>query len=779
MADYDLIVAGGGLAAVCCAIAAAEEGSRVLLLNDRPVLGGNSSSECGVPPHGADALGHNRNLRESGIMEELRLEFYCRRSANESNLKVWDELLSERCSRVKNLTVLLNCRVDGVVASRSCISAVSGVNLLSGETFSYSADLFADGTGNGALGYLSGAQFRFGREAADEFGEHELGRAAADSSTLGCSIYGHAVRRDCPVSYTPPEDAIRYTDCESLSHRSHNIRAIFPKLACKDDFTEFRFFWWLEWGGDLNVIEDEDVIYDRLKRELFGLWDHLKNHCSEETCNALACFELQDYTAFPLRRESRRLVGDYILNENDCASGRIFDDAIGYGGWPMDDHPPMGIASREPGCRQLFLSGPYTVPYRCCYSANIDNLFLLGRCISVTHAALSSVRVMNTLAALGEAVGTAAALCREYSISPRELGKKAIHTLQQRCLSRDLFIPGIKREFIQLPHAVVSSSRPLSGTVDEFGRFDLRYPTFLQLPLSSNELTGFRILIEAQQDTELLYSFSESDSVESVSAGLLREMLLPVKAGKHWLELLPSPITFSRPVARLCMMPNPDILWYYGSELYHTRWGVRADEDGEALSYHGAAKQLTRDGWIFCNGNGRPTAEAALWLRNLPGYHVHDKLLVTPCFALQPVQYPYGTDSLLSGISRGEALPNIWISQASLPQSCSFSFDEPIDIRQIEIIFDTNLDYADQRYGFPRGDSNPDLAIPSVIRETVSDYTLSLVLADGTEKILSVSDNIHRRNLLSVQVKGLRSLTLTVTATRGCPEARVFGIYLR
>lgn len=778
--QYAVVVVGGGQAGVCAAVAAAQSGQRVLLVQDRPMLGGNASSECGVPAHGAEALGHNRNLRETGLMEDLRMEFYCRLSSDRSDLTCWDSLLAALCAKTDGLTVLLNARAEQVTVSDGIIRSVRIRRTDAGDCFSVTAPIFLDATGDGTLGFLAGAEYRMGRECRDEFSERILGRETADRHTLGCSIYGHAIRREHPVSFTPPEGAASYPDCASLSHRSHDVRSIFPKLTCREDGSEFIFFWWLEWGGELDVTRDEAEIYAHLQSELFGVWDHLKNRCSEETVSALRNYELAGWTAFPLKRESRRLVGDYILNENDLVEGRLFPDVIGYGGWPMDDHPPMGIASREPACDQLFLSAPYTVPFRCCYSKNIGNLLMAGRCISVTHAALSSVRVMNTLAAIGEAVGVAAAMCAARGVSPRVLAETAMHELQQAILARDLYLPGVpadpEGDLARFAHVSLTSSRALTGTDDRIGSIPLTRRTALRFPVSTDRLDALRVRLTADRDSCVRWQLLRGETVEENGTEPLAEGVLSVSAGSREYALpgAPFPAGDGR-VLTLILDPADGVSWDYGTELYHTRWALEFHGKMEGLSYHGASHVVARSPFLNINGCGRLPAELALDLQALPGFRCHDKPFLTPCFRVEPPQYPY--TALTNGVLRSAALPNLWISGAGLPQSAVLSWDAPVPVRAVELYFDTDLDLADQRYGFPRGKTNPDRAIPAVIPQTVSDFTLSLRLSDGSVRTQTAAGNFRRRCTLSFpDVPKVCALTLTVTATRGVNEARVFGI---
>lgn len=778
---YDVVVVGGGHAGICAAIAAAENGQKTVLIQDRPVLGGNASSECGVPAHGAEALGHNRNLRDTGILEDIRMDFYCKYSKSSDVPAYWDYLLEKRCRETKNLTLKLNTRMINAKKEGRNVKSIDVACLNKPNSYSIEGKVFIDGTGDANLGYILGAEYRQGRECKDEFNENYLGKEKADNYTLGCSIYGWAERRDFPVTFNPPEDIVKYDSCESLAHRAHTIDHIIPRVVCSKDKSEIMFFWWLEWGGELDVIQDSEIIYDHLKKELFGLWDHLKNHCEQNTTEALKNYELTRWSAFPLRRESRRLIGDYILNEKDVINGVVFDDAIGYGGWPMDDHPPMGIASKEAPCNQLFLSAPYTVPYRCCYSKDFDNLFMVGRCISVTHAALSSVRVMNTLGSIGEAIGIAASMCAERNISTRDLGKSYIHELQNRIIRRDLHLIDVKvddsSDLARKAIPFVSSEKAYCVNDGKIGEIPLKYDTALQLPISEEIVDSFEVLLDSSVATDVQWEIRIGKRIGLIGDEIILSGEIQISSGCNYYKLAKGFKVGYGNILTVVLKSNKDVSWVYGKELTHTRWGVSFNGDMNGVAYHGNSVVIPNpDNWVWVNGNGRVPKDLALLIEKLPGYKRHSKLFVTPSFKISPAQKPFGASNLISPEYRFTDWTNIWISEKELPQYATLKWDSPITISSIELIFDTNLDYSDQRYGFPRG--GEDYSIPESIEETVSEYSVTLYDSDGKEVFFKKYEgNIYRRRKIELEapVSNIAVLRLDVISS-GCNEARVFGI---
>lgn len=433
----DICVVGGGLAGLCAAVAAARGGARTVLVHDRPVLGGNASSEIRMWVCGA----HGDNRRECGILEELELENMYRNPGQ--NYSVWDSVLYGKARFQENLTLLLNCSVHELAKKGARIASVTGWQLTSETRHTVTAALFADCSGDSVLAPLSGAACRLGREAAGEFGE-SIAPARADRRTMGMSCLIQARQADRPRPFIPPDWAYRYPDEAAFAHRGHDL---------KNWATNF---WWLELGGEEDSIHDTEAIRDELLKTAFGVWDHIKNHGDHGADN----WELDWVGFLPGKRESRRCEGDHILTENDVAAGGRFADTVAYGGWTMDDHHPGGF--RHPGPPNAFhpAPSPFGIPYRCLYSRNVENLFFAGRNISTTHAAMSATRVMATCALLGQAVGTAAALAAREGLSPRGLYPAHIPRLQQALMEDDCWLPGRQRAVPDLSaRARLSASR--------------------------------------------------------------------------------------------------------------------------------------------------------------------------------------------------------------------------------------------------------------------------------------------------------------------------------
>ena len=421
--QVEFCVIGGGLAGLCAAVAAARRGVKTLLMHDRPVLGGNASSEIRMWICGA----HGDHNRETGLIEEILLDNLRRNPA--ANFSIWDSILYEKARFQDNLTLLLNTTCLDAVMDGRRIRSVKGWQLTAETWHEVAADTFADCSGDSILAPLTGAEFRLGREARGEFNE-DIEPELADTKTMGMSCLLQARETGVPCGFTPPPWAHRYPSCDALANRGHRLE------GCQN-------FWWLEIGGEGDILHDAEANRDELLKIAFGVWDHIKNHCADKA--DFRTWDLEWVGFLPGKRESRRYVGDHVMTQNDVRAGGAFPDVVAYGGWSMDDHHPAGF--RHPGAPTVFhpAPSPFGIPYRCLYSRNIANLFVAGRNISVTHAAMSSCRVMATCALLGQAVGTAAAIASRQKISPRAVGQRHLDELQQALLDDDCRLPGIAR----------------------------------------------------------------------------------------------------------------------------------------------------------------------------------------------------------------------------------------------------------------------------------------------------------------------------------------------
>lgn len=437
-----LLVAGGGISGVAAALSAARNGAKVVLVQDRSVLGGNASSEIRMHVLGASFRGQElrTEARESGILEEIMLD--CAVQNPQWNAHMLDLILYDKCRREANITLLLNATVIGtrMVGTRIVAAYVSRES--TEEQFEIMADLFADCTGDGRLGFEAGALFTTGRESRDEYGE-SYAQANRDAYRLGSSLLFTTRDMGKPMPFTAPPWARSFTE-EDLKFRGH-------------DTWEYGY-WWIEFGGMLDTIKDNEWIRDELLVIMMGVWDHIKNSGNHpESAN----WALDWFGWLPGKRESRRFIGQYMLTQNDLEQAADFPDVVAYGGWPMDTHPPGGIdAKDEKPSSKPQTPYMYSIPVRAMVSKNICNLLFAGRNISATHIAFSSTRVMATCAVMGEGIGAfaAAALVRQPDLHKACCDDAVIAETQQRLLRQGAFLPGRTLQSPLAAQATISAS---------------------------------------------------------------------------------------------------------------------------------------------------------------------------------------------------------------------------------------------------------------------------------------------------------------------------------
>ncbi len=503
----DLCIVGGGLSGMSAAIAAAREGIKVCLIQDRPVLGGNASSEIRMWVRGAKGL-HNR---ETGIISEIEEENIYRNPR--LNYSLWDTVLYEKIKNEKNIRLILNCSVLDAETVNGTIKSVTGWQLTTYTFIKVKAKYFADCSGDSILAPITGALYRVGREGNDEYNE-TIGPKTADAKTMGMSILMQARETDHPVKFTPPTWANVYENDEDFEFAKdkateEGVSFTANKLSkgatkCTRDHklkTSGVNFWWMELGGEDDSIHDSEEIRDRLLKIALGIWDHIKNRGDHGADN----WQLEWLGFLPGKRESRRYIGAHVLTENDVLAEGKFEDIVAFGGWPMDDHNPAGFNSTrtQPPSVLHPAPSPYGIPYRSLYSANIKNLFFAGRNISATHAAISSTRVMATCALLGQAMGTAASIAVKNSLSPDGVYTEKREELQRILRDAGCYIPFSKRE---IPALTLSAKTNLTDAQKEV------LFNGLERPDADNTVN----YIELEKGESIEYSFDGPTAVESL-----------------------------------------------------------------------------------------------------------------------------------------------------------------------------------------------------------------------------------------------------------------------
>lgn len=449
----ELCVIGGGIAGTYAAITAARLGLKTVLIHERPVFGGNASGEIRMWICGAQ----QRLYKEAGLQEEFEIANYYFNPSKNHYLN--DALLYRSVEREKNLTALLNCTcfaadtqpVDTQPADtqNEKIQSVTAYQMTTQTLYRVQAKYFADCSGDSILAPLTGAHYMYGREAAEEYGEHtERPHAVRDRKTMGNSLLMQARDVGHKVQFTAPDFA------EKVSVQKLKEKGVSLEKTSEN-------FWYIELGGNVDTIAEAETLNRRLLALCLGVWDTVKNSGEFNAEN----FDLEFLGFLPAKRESRRMKGDYVLTANDILSGGNFADTVAYGGWGLDDHNPDGFDGKESNYYQP-VRGVYGIPYRCLYSENIGNLFFAGRNISATHLATSSARVMGTCGCIGQAVGAAAFVANRYGLLPRAAGKH-IGEIQQLLLMRDCYLPRVDRKVSSLcKKALLTVTGNGSGATD-------------------------------------------------------------------------------------------------------------------------------------------------------------------------------------------------------------------------------------------------------------------------------------------------------------------------
>jgi hypothetical protein len=394
---FDLVVVGGGIAGTCAALSAARMGLKVVLVQDRPVLGGNNSSEVRVHLMGDTDKNHYPKLGR--IVREM--DNGDPGNGNPDAKEYGDARKIAIAKAERNLTLFLNTHVYQVEKNGDKVVAVVGRDIATNQEVRFTGLYFADCTGDGTLGHLAGAEYRMGRESKAETGE-SLAAEQADQFTLGTSNLWASVERDTVSSFPETPWAMPFSDEYHID--------------------EARADWQWETGfGNFNTITEAEKIRDHNLRAIYGNWSYLKHHKPQKYAKR----ELAWVAYIGGKRESRRLLGDHVLTQMDIQEGKQHPDGTVTATWTIDLHFPDAKNSQYFEGQEFFAAtkhikvAPYTIPYRCLYSRNVSNLFMAGRNISTTHVAFGSTRVMRTCGMMGEVVGMAAFLTKKYATTPR------------------------------------------------------------------------------------------------------------------------------------------------------------------------------------------------------------------------------------------------------------------------------------------------------------------------------------------------------------------------
>ena len=715
MINAELVVVGGGVTGTLAAVAAAREGVKTVLIQDRPVLGGPSSSECS-DGSGKMVLGApnycNRNAREAGLMEEVR-NFHSRRFINGWR-NHWSLTLRDFVEAEENVTLLMNCSVYDCLCENGVIKCVYARQCGSELEYTVYADNFIDASGDGALGFKAGAEFRMGREGRAEFNE-PLAPEQPDSKTMGTSICFRAEDVGHPIKFEAPSWAYKINSDDDLPYRMHSN----PTSG----------YWWLEYGGEVNTIADNEEIYKVLRSVLFGMWDHVKNGGDHGAEN----YAISWVSSVGGKRESRRFMGDYILKQSDVLEHPRFPDAVAYGGWPIDIHPPEGVFGKgHPGSTPPFIfPGLFPIPFRSLYSRNISNLMMAGRNISVTHVALGSTRLMATCGLLGQAVGTAAALLKKYNCTPRELYQDHSAELRQLLQKRDAAIPGFPVHIDDdlALQAKLSADSSYAFVMEDAERFiplvAIDTPTKKFDPCDvapEDRRIGMKFLWDGQDLKRISFKFNNPTAGSQKVTLRIRKEFFDANDIAAATQIIPQ-----------------------GESVVAFDFDLKLASGSYALIFDDA-----------------PELQIGVSSRHLPGFERKlDGCYLNyehPVCEFSPMQYPYDASRVVNDNGRSvDGAPSLWMADG-VAATLKLEWENPVALNEVDIVFDTNLDR---------------FKLEQIAPECVKAFVIE---ADGKE-IYREDDNTQRfvrckfSALLTVS-----KLELKITGTNGDNNARVVAV---
>lgn len=667
--NSNFVIVGGGMSGVCAAIAAARAGIKVALVQDRPVLGGNASSEVRLWILGATShMGNNnRWSREGGIIDEILVENLYKNK--EGNPVIFDAILLDKVKSESNITLLLNTAVYDLEKSADDKISKLFAFCPQNETFyELSAPLFCDASGDGIVAYRAGASYWMGSEDKLTYNEKFAPNPGDYGELLGHSLYFYSKDTGKPVTFAAPSYALK--DITKIP-RFGNINS--GEHGCK--------FWWLEYGGRKDTIHDTEDIKWELWSIVYGVWDYIKNSGKFDNVDNLT---LEWVGVIPGKRESRRFRGHYTLVQQDIVEQRHHYDAIAFGGWAIDLHPADGAYSNKSGCIQYHSKGIYEIPYRCFVSKDISNLFYAGRCISASHVAHGSSRVMATAAFGGQAVGYAAAQCIKNNLLPADI----IEEEQIKILQNSLNIVGQS-----IPNTKINGSENLAITasieassilnLDEIKEcqlwYQLEYSAAQMLPLKADTQYSFEVNIDAEEDTILNIELRYAEKRENYTPDCTAEKLtFELKKGIQKLS-----VAFQK------TLPNNQ----YGfiTFLKNEKVKIRMSDK----RYTGIVSVFNKFNKAVNNtGKQTPPADSGIdsfefWCpdRRPAGQNIAMKIA--------PAIDSFDAVNIINGYTRPTNQPNAWLaSKEDINPFVTISWDKEQVISKILIYFDTDFDNA-------------------------------------------------------------------------------------
>lgn len=732
---FDLVVCGAGMSGICAAIQASRAGLKTALINNRGVLGGNASPEIRVHICGATGTSeYNLYAREGGIIGELLIENRYRNP--QGNVYLWHTVLVDKLRREENCTVLLNTYIDTVNMSEDekGIVSVEGTQSGSEKRYCIYGDTFIDDTGDGTIGYLAGADYMYGREGKEQWNEN-IAPAVEDKGVLlsSLSFYSKDFHREMPYSLPEFAEELKDQFQDSLSFREIPDRM--PKDARYDGF---RYQWYYETGAGRDQMADNEAIIEDHSKLVYNIWDYIKNQSEYDAKQ----FDLEYISPVPGKRESRRLVGEYILKEQDVAFQTDFDDAVGYGGWSIDLHAAGGFFDNDLINRHYYLRGIYQVPFRSCCVKNVDNLMVASRCLSVSHVASGTTRLMSTLSLLGQACATATVLGRKYNETPAQVGMNHMEELQQELQWLDQGIVGKKKEDSVISNAKVSTTSFFGGKLSHTDTWmQLMEEKGFVLPVTKDN-GEVKLFLRAKEDTTFKCTVYKPAKIENYGP--------EVELGK--VEIA---VAKSDGAVETCV----DF-----SAFDYTEKLFILIEKNEALELEVADVLLNGFRMLEQRMNDDDSFVDIATLE--PKSYIWKKSNILPVFEYETTIYD--ASNINNGYIRNYGHPNIWVSEIGDEQpEVSIVFEKPETLSVVEFTFDNlcdDFDYDTMEHVY---DSN-------VWEQIIKDYDI-LGLVDGEWKVIAeVRNNYQRKNIISIEKDKYSELKVKLLATNGYER---FGIY--
>lgn len=708
--NTDFVVIGGGMSGVCAAITAARQGLKVVLVQDRPVLGGNASSEVRLWILGATShMGNNnRWSREGGVIDELLVENTYRNP--EGNPVILDMIILDKVKQEANITLLLNTAVYEVNKSKSDqIESVKAFCSQNATEYIINAPLFCDASGDGIVAFLSGAAFRMGAESSEEFNE-PMAPDASYGELLGHSLYFYTKDVGKPVRFTAPAFAMDVQK-EIPRYKSFNAK----EHGCK--------LWWVEHGGRMDTVHDTEQIKWELWKVIYGVWDYIKNSGNFPEAEN---FTLEWVGMIPGKRESRRFEGDYILSQSDLIEQKVHNDGVAYGGWSIDLHPADGVFSDRSPCNQWHSKGIFQIPYRCLYSRNIKNLFLAGRIISVSHVAFGGTRVMATCAYAAQAVAVAASLCLKHIKLPAELyHENYVSLLQKELLKTGQYIPDVafddKEDLVQHAHIQASSNLEFKGFDRNNCIFKVLSVAAAQmLPVQPAMFPSFTVLLKADVATTLNIELR----ISGKPGGFTPDTVLAVKqielqAGEQEVNIDFEVIPDKQQYVFVCFLINDKVQLAYSNERI----------TGMLSVFNGVNKAVSNNGkQIAPEGSGVESFEFWCPQRRPEGQNI--------ALLFSQTIHSFTEDHIRNGADRPTIQPNAWVADLADPApAVEVSWNEEKSISKIDLVFDTDTDHPMESVLM----THPETVMPFCIR--------NYHIEDEHGKVVyRKKDNYHTRN---------------------------------